>query len=183
MSLIDRARNLGDQPIEGRHPGAAILVVGVMVAIAALLLSVRSDPPPPKAATVAAPAPATPAAPRQIERRAPSPSLTPQTLRSAKSAARRFLTGYLPYTYGEAPASRIRSSSSQLRKALADNPPRPPAGERRRARVDVLQADHGATADRVPVLALVSDGKRHYSVRMTVERVDGSWRVTRIGEG
>src|SRR4051794_23479414 len=53
--------------------------------------------------------------------------------RAALAAARRFLAGYLPYSYGQAPASRIVAATAPLARALRRHPPRVPASTRRLA--------------------------------------------------
>lgn len=100
---------------------------------------------------------------------------------AAKRAARRFLDGYLEYTYGRRTADRIEAASADLRERLEAQRPRVPASERdRRARVEVLQA-HGAGEVRAAMLALVDDGARRYTISLELERRRSGWLVTAVG--
>ena len=70
------------------------------------------------------------------------------TSRAAKRAARRFLAGYLAYSYGHAIAPRrIRAASARLRAQLAAEPPRVPPRERRRHPRVVLVQINGVGRD------------------------------------
>src|SRR4051794_33993135 len=53
--------------------------------------------------------------------------------RAALKVARRFLAGYLPYSYGQAPASGIQGAARPLARTLRRQPPRVAASERGRA--------------------------------------------------
>lgn len=99
---------------------------------------------------------------------------------AARRAARRFLSDYLPYTYGRSPSS-IALASPRLLQRLAQSRPRVPARERgRRARVVVLQPN-GAGRVRAGMIALVDDGVRRYTVGLELERRRSGWRVTDVG--
>jgi hypothetical protein len=114
-----------------------------------------------------------PAAPRSgAERRADL---------AARRAVRVFLDGYLPYSYGLAPARAIRASSDRLRAELAADPPRVPPAERRRGRRARLVALQTAAVEprRVTLVASVDDGADGYAALVTVERHrEGGWLVT-----
>lgn len=99
----------------------------------------------------------------------------------AKRAARRFLAGYLPYTYGRGDAERIRSANPALGQELARQPPRVPPTVARtaRPRTTTLQAET-AERDGASVLALVADGKRRYTIELWLEREGSEWRVADI---
>ncbi len=97
-----------------------------------------------------------------------------------KRAARRFLTGYLPYTYGRSRATRIRSIDLALREELARQPPRvPPTVARLRPRVGAVQTE-AVGGERASALAFVRDGRRRYTVTLGLERVEGEWLVTDV---
>jgi hypothetical protein len=99
----------------------------------------------------------------------------------ASSAARAFLTGYLPYSYGQANAAGIRSISSELRDELQRNPPRvPPAkADQARPRVRRLKVS-GVDTGRVILLAQVDDGESRYATLVTVNRRGDRWIVTEV---
>ena len=99
----------------------------------------------------------------------------------AKRAARRFLAGYLPYSYGRRSARDIAGATPQLRAELISERPRAPAGERnRRPRIVLLQTE-GAGRELAAILALVNDGERRYTVPLELARLQAGWRVTDVG--
>lgn len=106
---------------------------------------------------------------------------TSSEVADAKRAARRFLRGYLPYTYGRGGAARIRSVDPDLRASLAREPPRVPSSVARKARprVTTVQAE-SIGRGRASALALVADGRRRYTVTLGLEREEGEWRVADI---
>ena len=111
-------------------------------------------------------------------------ALTPAQQRAVHTAgtvARRFLAGYLPYSYGQGDADEIRSVARQLRAELAQDPPRvPPAlADKARPRVGRLQVS-GTDRDRVILLAQVDDGQSRYAILLTVQRRDEQWIVTQV---
>ena len=111
-------------------------------------------------------------------------ALTPaqqRAVHTAATAARRFLAGYLPYSYGQGDADEIRSVARQLRAELAQDPPRvPPAlADKARPRVGRLQVS-GTDRDRVILLAQVDDGQSRYAILLTVQRRDDQWIVTQV---
>ena len=100
---------------------------------------------------------------------------------AAKRAARRFLGGYLPYTYGQRTAADVPAATSGLRQQLKAQAPRVPPGERHRhARVVALQAN-GAGPVRAAMIALVDDGAHRYTVSLELERRRTGWQVTNVG--
>lgn len=111
-------------------------------------------------------------------------ALTPQQQRAvngAERAARAFLAGYLPYSYGQGEARELRSVSPPLREELERNPPRVPPGkaDQARPRLRGLGAS-GTAADRVILLAQVADRQSRYAVLLTVQRRDDRWIVTQV---
>lgn len=98
-----------------------------------------------------------------------------------RRAARRFLAGYVPYTYGQRRASTIDAATPTLRARLAHTPPRVPAAERRRRpRITGVQLASGGV-DSASALGLVEDGTRRYSVGLRLVRRGGRWRVSAVG--
>ena len=100
---------------------------------------------------------------------------------ASKRAARRFLAGYLPFTYGRRPARRIDNATTALRHRLEQQRPRVPAAERRRTpRLELLQSD-SVGRDRAELVAVVDDGKHRYTVPLELTRARAGWQVARAG--
>jgi hypothetical protein len=143
----------------------------------------------PARATVAAPAPAAVAAGSQRTdasgtESAEAPPATATQRRAgagASRAARAFLRGYLPYSYGKAPAASIHAAARSLRAELARRPPRVPAALARRARprLERLQLS-SADARAVYLLANIDDGAAAYVALLTIRRPGARWIVTRV---
>ena len=197
--MIDRLRRLWNRPIADvqRQPLFAFAVGLLLAVTAGLVLMLGGEPEPPAdagaangAETASAPIDAQgeraddPAAlplPSEEEPGAGGRPPSPKQIAAAKRAARVFLAGYLPYTYGERGASAIDRTTAELRHALAAEPPRVPPVERRRApRIRSLYLN-GASADRAAVLALIDDGERSYTVALALARYGSEWRVTEVG--
>ena len=104
-----------------------------------------------------------------------------RSVRGAGRAARRFLEGYLPYSYGRRNAGSIRSATPALRSALARQAPRvPPAlAAKARPRVKDLKPSGFATG-RVILLAHIDDGQSRYVALLTVQRRDNRWVVSQV---
>jgi hypothetical protein len=100
---------------------------------------------------------------------------------SAKRAAKRFLAGYLPYTYGQRRAGRIVAASDALRRRLAARPPRVPARERHRRPHVVLVQSNGVGRERAELVALIRDGTRRYTVPLELTRGRARWTITAVG--
>jgi hypothetical protein len=104
-----------------------------------------------------------------------------RTVRAASSAAREFLGGYLPYSYGRRKAQSIRSTTPALRSTLARQAPRvPPAlAEKARPRVTGLKLS-GFASGRVILLAHIDDGQSRYVALLTVQRRGTRWVVSQV---
>jgi hypothetical protein len=102
-------------------------------------------------------------------------------VREASAAARSFLDGYLPYSYGRRPATLIRSVSAQLRRTLARDAPRVPLDLQKKARPRLrgLQLS-GITGRQVIMLARIDDGQSRYAALITVQRQGHRWAVSRV---
>jgi hypothetical protein len=99
----------------------------------------------------------------------------------ASSAARAFLAGYLPYSYGQADAAGIRSAASELRDELQRNPPRVPPAKAAKAKPRVRRLEvSGLDTGRVILLAQVDDGESRYATLITVNRRADRWIVTEV---
>jgi hypothetical protein len=110
-----------------------------------------------------------------------STTVSPAGIASSKRAARRFLAGLLPYTYGLGQARKIRAATASLRRQLAADPPRVPPRERRRnPRVVLLQSD-SVGRDRAELVALIDDGRRRYTIALALAHSAAGWQVDRAG--
>ena len=193
--MVDRLRILFNRPLhDGDRPRLFAIAVA-LIGAAAGLFSLLDDVGPARAikpearestatvsGTTEAIVPAsTPVAPG--EESDPPSGLRPSSADVARSkrAARRFLVGYLAFTYGTGQAARIRSATSELRAELARHRPRVPASERRRRPRLVLLQSNGVSRERADLVALVRDGKRRYSVRLQLSNTASGWLVTGLG--
>jgi hypothetical protein len=163
--MIDRLRVFLNRPLrDADRPRLFALAVGLILGAAALF-ALLDD-----AGSAPAPRPAPTPTDRSFD--PPEPEPAPRDVAQVKRAARRFLAGYLPYSYGRGDAADIEAVAPELRRQLASERPRVPRSvARRRPRVVLLQAEGAG------VTALVSDGRRRYAVELTVE--DG--RVVDVG--
>lgn len=130
--------------------------------------------------------------PRQVgDRAVPAVPLSPRPPVAARApgagqaigAARRFLGGYLPYSYGLGAARAIHAATPRLRARLArELVRRPPAGAPTHPRVVTLTAQAVASREGM-VLATVSDSTaERYPLRLTLRR-DRAWRVRDVEPG
>ena len=104
-----------------------------------------------------------------------------RAVRGASTAARSFLDGYLPYSYGRQNARRIRSVTPRLRSALVRQAPRvPPAlAAKARPRVERLQLS-GIAGGRVILVARIDDGQSRYAALLTLQRRGNRWVVSQV---
>ncbi len=158
-----------------------VAFAGVLTLAGHLIPSPEAHHPAPLAPPTSPPA-AVPAPP--TARRETVPAVAPsQALRAGKRVARRFLHGYLAFTYGQLAAERVPFADPVLRAKLAANRPRVPASVRRRRASFVLTTQDGATPDTMGFSGLVNDGTgTSYTVQVTVQPdARGHLRVTAIG--
>ncbi|HEV3070093.1 MAG TPA: hypothetical protein VGY76_01545 [Solirubrobacteraceae bacterium] len=148
MSAISWVQRQRDRPIAERERRTAMAVVVVLLGAVAVLLTLTQ--PTSKAGGTA----------QGASRGAPTTlaaALEGHT-REAERDARRFLAGYLPYAYGQAPANRITGATRSLIVSLEADPPRvPPASRARHPRVRSLHPT-AAPAGEFAVSAVVNDG-------------------------
>jgi hypothetical protein len=191
--VIDRLRVFMQRPLADSDRACLFLVAVAAIVLGAASLALIGDPPAPEPAgepprLPAEPDPAEPlpapaaALERPSEEGPPTSSTASRSdVEAAKTAARRFLAGYLPYSYRRARASQIEAASDALRRRLETETPGVPAAERdRRPRVLLIHAD-GAGKARAAMLARISDGKRRYTVRLELEQRRSRWTVTNVG--
>lgn len=192
--MIDLLRRLWNRPIRDEERLPLFLACAVLLVGAAAVLALASDRAPrpsvERAHRGSPPAPSSAAEPVPVvargpaEARAATPSFAAQRreLRQAERVARRFLAGYLPYSYGRGQVRAVGSSASEaLRAELAALPPRVPARVRRlRPRISALQAE-ATGAGSIAFVALIDDGARTYSLAMALEPAGRTWQVTGLG--
>jgi hypothetical protein len=175
--MVDRLRAFLNRPLRDadrrRLFGVAAAVVMGAAALFALLDDAGSAPARPEPSTAPRPSPP----PAEDGRPPAAPGVSRRDVVRAKRAARRFLAGYLAYSYGRGRASEIENAGADLRRRLSRDPPRVPRREaRRRPRVVLLHADGVGR-----MLALVSDGARRYTVALELAHGASGWRVVAIG--
>jgi len=143
------------------------------------------DPYQPNATTSTATTASPTTAPLSPDEGEVKPGLSPSERhgqRRAERAARAFVAGYLPYSYGLAPARRIRAATPALHRELAANPPRVSALAVHTARPRVRQLRvSGLNGSRAYVLVQVEDGSRTYPASLTLERRGSRWLVAAVG--
>ena len=100
-------------------------------------------------------------------------------VRAAKQAARRFLTGYLAFSYGRGRPRAIRAAAPAFERELAQHPPRVPRHVRAlHPRVRLLQSN-GVGARAATLTALIADGSGVYTLALELSRSSGGrWIVT-----
>ena len=199
-TMVDRLRGFLNRPLrDADRPRMFAVAVALIVgttAIFALLDDAGFSPArrPPDASTSPAPAqvalePPPPATAPAAAEGPPSEEGKPpaalegsrREVEQARRAARRFLVGYLLYSYGNGRAREIENASADLQRRLTRERPRVPRREaRRRPRLVLLHAD-GAGREHAGMVALVSDGARNYTVALELARTDAGWRVIDVG--
>jgi hypothetical protein len=104
-----------------------------------------------------------------------------RAVRDASTAARGFLAGYLPYSYGRRAARTIRRVTPALRRELERQTPRvPPAlAEKARPRLTGLTLS-GIAGRRVILLARIDDGQSRYAALVTVQQQGRRWAVSQV---
>ena len=195
--MVDRLRVYLHRPLrDGDRPrlfAIAVALIAAGVAVLSLLDDAGpSQPldhtPRPRAVSTAtsAPGPSTnavvlpDAAPSEEGLPTAATKTSAREVAAAKRTGRGFLSGYLAYTYDQAPASAIRNADPALERELALHPPRVPSRERaRRPRVRLLQTD-GVSSKAAFLLALVDDGARSYTLTLSLERGAPGWTVTGV---
>jgi hypothetical protein len=196
--VVDRLRLFLNRPLRDsdRPRLFALAVVAVVVAAGILaLVHDRAAAPQRTRAVIAAPAaPAGGALSAPVSTPSPAPTAAGEEGRppassagsradvaGAKWAARRFLAGYLPYSYGHGRPDHIAAATTELRRRLARQPPRVPARERRLRPRLLLLLSEAVSRGRAQLLALVGDGAQRYTLHLRLARTAGSWTVTDVG--
>jgi hypothetical protein len=163
--------------------------VAVLVAVAAVAVALSVLGSPGRSSTATTPSATLPSLPAVVGTAPGGPPSAPRLeapvgaaqLAAARTVAKAFLAGYLPYLYGRAHADRLSDVSAALRAELARQPPRiTPAQHLRRPRMLAL-AVVGQARDRVLATATIADGGAPpYPVRLILARRAGRWVVTAL---
>ena len=105
-----------------------------------------------------------------------------RAVRAASAAARRFLSGYLPYSYGRRDAHTISSATPALRNTLARQAPRVPPALAAKARPRLVGSPQmsGIAGGRVILLARIDDGQSRYVALLTVRQRGNQWAVSQV---
>ncbi|MEA2137778.1 MAG: hypothetical protein QOG56_928 [Solirubrobacteraceae bacterium] len=132
--------------------------------------------------TPIAPAQTTDAGGRESSEAPPLSAAQRRAVRGASRAARRFLAGYLPYSYGRRAARTITSASPSLRRALSSQAPRVPPALARKARPRLMRLQVSGIASDAPVILLahVDDGQSRYVVLLTLRQRSSRWTVSEV---
>jgi hypothetical protein len=165
MRLAKWMRRQLDRPIAEHERQTAMAVIVVLLASVALLLSFTQPP------STASPTRGVP----------PKPTRTDPFPGEARQTAEQFLSGYLAYAYGQAPADQIVGASRRLILSLESDPPRvAPAIRARHPRVLSLHPA-AAPAGRLGVTATVNDGGLiDYQVGLVLAHEGGRLLVTAL---
>jgi hypothetical protein len=183
------------------HPVAtALAIVAVTVAILIAAHNPANEP---------MPHAADPGAPAVVTARAPSPPVGPVVAgqsgvppkshtrarhaasparrfwpEAAQDAARSFLATYVPFTYAQLAANKIRADDEQLQAHIAANPPEVPAWVHRlHPKVSTLAIIPARLADAGAGWAAtvtVTDGMESYQVSVKIAPRPQRWLVTSI---
>jgi hypothetical protein len=158
-----------DRPIGERERRAAFTAISVVLIAACLLLAMTST-----------------GVPARQEGREPHemPSADGAVRRAASSAgalrvARRFLDGYLAFTYGHGPASAVKDTTSSFAAALSDRARMvPPALLGLHPRLVALRAT-SSTGSSIVVTGLVKDSEVvAYPIRVRLAALGGRYLVS-----
>lgn len=157
-----------------RRRRGALIVVGVLAAVLAVLLVIvaatggRSVSQAPER-LVGQPGPG----PMSQAKHTPDPA--------AASAARTFLSGYLAFIYGHAPAAQIQDASPQLIALISKARPAPEAPGAGAPHPKVLALGAQEASGRILHLtALISDGIDRYPLGFVLVHEPGGWETTQL---
>jgi hypothetical protein len=197
--VINRLRDIADRPVSELPTGLVFAICVLVIALGAFGVAQIADPhsrpqPPVADARDAGPDPN-----GHEVTNAPAPSWdygyselpgeqgsnpVPDTARDAaqvRDATRRFMTGYLAFTYGHARANEIQATSAEMIRGLAQHPPRVPTRIRRlHPRVELVQQIASGPI-RAAAVAVIDDDVTRYSVHVELIRNSRSdWIVTEV---
>lgn len=112
------------------------------------------------------------------------PPVSGAQLARARQAARMFFAGYLPFAYGQAPASSVSAVEPGLRRELMRELALITPVERRRHPQVLSLTAFGQAPGIVIATALIADGGiANYAIRLTVRGSSGGWLVSGVDGG
>lgn len=158
-----------------------IAVLGLLV-VAVAVLPGSSSPPPARTGTLDAP-PSPVITPSGPGRAATDDPVSGRELAAARSVARRFLAGYLPYLYGHVPASQVTDVSATVARSLRRSTVQVTPAQRHRHPRLVGLTLIGQTPDSVIATARIADGGvTAYPLTFTLARTSrAGWVVADLG--
>jgi hypothetical protein len=98
---------------------------------------------------------------------------------AARAPARRFLEGYLAFSYGHGRLSSIRDADPQLLRALTGQRV-PPAARKRHPRILALRVQESAPGVAQATATIVDGSGVRYPLVFYLERPSRGWVVTRL---
>jgi len=109
----------------------------------------------------------------------PPPPPQPPGSTGAQIGAQRFLAGYLPWLYGQAPLHILTTATIGLVAGFKAHPPRVPQTMRAlRPKVDAIALQR--LGRRWLALANISDGNETYELVLTIAHAHGHWLVSNV---
>jgi hypothetical protein len=109
----------------------------------------------------------------------PPPPAGPHGSTAPERASRLFLSGYLPWLYGQAPLRTITAATNELLANLKAHPPRvPPTMRSLRPKVAAIAMQrHGGGWQALPG---INDGRETYELVLAIAHTRGRWLVTNV---
>lgn len=161
---------------------SAFALAAALLTAVTLALSWTNRPSPPEAPVSISPGPTAPMPP-SAEADAGSPRRPRPPHRRLRRTAERFLHGYLPYLYGQAPLRTVKAAAPALRRRLAHQRLRVPrAARRRRPRLRALRLGAFVPDARAwRVRASVADGDVIFPIELVIATRDGRLVVIQTG--
>jgi hypothetical protein len=170
-----------DRSLDERRIAAFALAAALLTA-ATIALSWTHRPSPPAAPVSISTASTTPP-PQSTEADTGSPRRPRPPSRRLRRTTERFLHGYLPYLYGQAPLRAVTAAAPALRRRLARQQRRvPPAARHRRPRVRHVRLGAFVRDARAwQVTANVADGEVVFPIELLIANRDGRLAVVQTG--
>ncbi len=110
----------------------------------------------------------------------PQSPAPPRGSAAAQDAAVRFLQGYLPWLYGQAPLHAIRAATPGLVASLGSHPPRvPPAMRTLHPTVAAIAVQRRGSGWQA--LPNITDGRETYELVLTITPAHRGWLVSNVG--
>ena len=156
--------------------------VALAVLLAALLVWVVARPRPEEVRQRDA-TPAVQLSPPVVGNARPRPRVSPTPrLERARSAARLFLRGYLPFLYGRGPVRRIKNITARVRASLSRGHSRSsPARRGRRARLVGLRLVGQSQRTAIGTATIDDRSVARYRLTFTLVRHGPRWLVSELG--